>query len=203
MSEWLENHSTRNIAIAVANRLLAAISVSLLLLVIIFSSSYSSYVFGQKGFLLYENLDYNIKIQYPSNWTKQEVNLSPLSPVFFHTPTQYSFETPNASLNVFVFVSQSNSTVDSFANNIRSSDDEKIKNREIRLINSSFTTLAGLRGWQQVYYDYSSSKNVKTLMIFTIKNGEVYQLQYRSEPGEYNHYLPIAEKMIKSFQITK
>jgi hypothetical protein len=71
--------------------------------IIILPLSYSySPVLAQQGFLLYENPDYNIKLQYPSNWTKNEVNLAARSPVYFSTPTKYSYETPKATMNIFV-----------------------------------------------------------------------------------------------------
>jgi hypothetical protein len=43
----------------------------------------------------------------------------------------------------------------------------------------------------------------KNMVVLTVKDGEQYKLVFSAQPGEFNRYLPIAEKMIKSFQITK
>jgi hypothetical protein len=62
--------------------------------------------------------------------------------------------------------------------------------------------LSGLRAWQEIYYDYTSGKSMKGLVALTQKNGEEYQLIFMAQPGEFNRYLPDAQQMIKSFQIT-
>jgi len=160
-----------------------------------------SSVFGQQGFLLYENPDYNIKIQYPANWTKHEDNLPAQSPVYFTTPTQYSFQTPNATLGIFAFYYYS--TLDSKVMSVKSSDQQRIQNGEIRVINYSYTILSGQRAWQRIYYDYSNDKSMREMVVLTVKDGEQYQIVFRAESGEFNRYLSIAEKMIQSFQITR
>jgi hypothetical protein len=93
-----------------------------------------SYVFGQQqGFLFYENPDYNIKIQYPiSNWTKNEDNLPASSPVYFATPTQYSFQTPNATMTIFVLPNDNN-TVDGIVTSIKSAEQQRIQRDDIRV----------------------------------------------------------------------
>jgi hypothetical protein len=58
----------------------------------------------------------------------------------------------------------------------------------------------GQRAWQKIYYDYDNDKSMKDMVVLTVKDGEQYQLVFSAQPGEFNRYLPIAEKMIKSFQ---
>jgi len=84
-----------------------------------------------------------------------------------------------------------------------SRDQQRIQRGENRIINSSYVTLSGLRAWQEIYYDYANNKSMKALVVMTVKGGEEYQLMFITQPGYFNKYLPIAEKMIKSFQITK
>jgi hypothetical protein len=44
---------------------------------------YFDNVFGSTEFLTYENPDYNIRMEYPANWTKSEMNLNPYEVAFY------------------------------------------------------------------------------------------------------------------------
>lgn len=38
--------------------------------------------------------------------------------------------------------------------------------------------------------------------ILTVKNGKSYDFEYSSDPKKFDQYLPIAQRMIDSLQIT-
>ena len=152
-----------------------------------------SYVFGQQqGFLFYENPDYNIKIQYPiSNWTKNE-DFCYSNSIFVSNTKCYN--------DYFCATKwQQYSRWDCDVHKIRWAT--KNSKRWYQSL-TPYTTLSGLRAWQEIYYDYTSGKSMKGLVALTQKNGEEYQLIFMAQPGEFNRYLPDAQQMIKSFQIT-
>lgn len=160
----------------------------------------SSAVCTQQGFLRYNNPDYNISIQYPANWTKNEDNLPPNSPVSFSYPTPY----PPFDAVMVIYVNQDNRTLDQTVITTKYNDALLAEKGDLRVINSSYTTLSGgLRAWQEIAYDYANDKNVKNLFVMTVKDGEQYQITFSTQPSKFNKYLPIAEQMIKSFQITR
>ena len=56
-------------------------------------------------------------------------------------------------------------------------------------------------------YDHERSVGAGTFMrksmeILTVKNSKAYALIYTADPERFSEYLPIAEKMIDSIQIT-
>jgi eukaryotic-like serine/threonine-protein kinase len=144
-------------------------------------------------FLTYENSDFHFKIEYPSNWTKQEVNLFPYQVVRFVEPH---------SVSAFLIVVRSapmNFTSATFAEKLSQS-----KNPLMHVINSTTAKVVGdSKASQVIYYDYSRDRTIKTLDTVVVKNGQMYLLEYRTDPGTYSRYLQVAQKMIDSFQFTK
>ncbi len=72
-----------------------------------------------------------------------------------------------------------------------------------RLISNSKNTLAGLQSQRIIMYEYLSG-SIKVLRDFAIdpKTNTVYWIKYSAQPGLFSKYLPDAEQMIKSFQLT-
>jgi hypothetical protein len=123
---------------------------------------------------------------------KQEVNLFPHQVVRFFHPQSLS------AFLVVVHHAPMNYTSATFAEKLSRS-----KNPLMQVINSTITkVVADGKASQVVYYDYSRNANIKTLDTAIVKNGQIYVLEYRTDPGKYFHYLPIAQKMIDSFQLT-
>ena len=72
---------------------------------------------------------------------------------------------------------------------------------DIRIINESRTTLAERPAYNITYYDYRSG-NYKVMDVSTYAGDEDIILGYIAEPGYFNKYLPGANKIINSFQLT-
>ena len=147
----------------------------------------------------YTNPDFNVKLQYPANWTAQEVNLGPNQVVFLF-PDDFKGE----------YSSSVGLTVNIFTDNSFASFDEYFEYRsqfyngleDVRIINESTTTLAGRPAYNITYYDYSNNKNFKALDISTYVDDEDFILDYYAEPGYFDKYLPEAKRIMNSFQIT-
>jgi hypothetical protein len=76
------------------------------------------------------------------------------------------------------------------------------ENEDFRVIEESVSTMASMPAYQVILYDYSNNNNFKTLHISSLINSDDFLITYYSDPGYFDQYLPIAKKMINSFQIT-
>jgi len=157
------------------------------------------------NFPTYQNSTFGIKIQYPSNWEKQENGTSQdthTDLVTFNPPTINS----NASLTVTVddIADSPGTTLAQYASDEIGSLKQQYANNDFKLIESkSSIILAGLPAYRIVYASVDQNTTTKDMEIGAIKGHKAYILTYEAGPNEYDKYLPIALKMIDSFQITK
>ena len=155
--------------------------------------------------LTYQNSTSGIKLQYPSNWVKQENGTrqdTQTDLVTFTPPTINS----NASLDVTVddIADSPGTTLAQYAGDEIGSLKQQFANNEFKLIESkSSIILAGLPAYRIVYTSVDQNTTTKDMEIGAIKGGKVYLLTYEAGPNEYDKYLPIALKMIDSFKLIK
>jgi hypothetical protein len=163
---------------------------------------------GQRQFLQYENPDYNIALQYPSDWIPSEENLVQYQVVRFSAPEVKQQET---SLSTIIFTPaqvtvavipvspQQNMTVEQFSNNLI--QDIYPSSQEYRMINSSKTTFAGSNQAQNILmYEYTPERTSKVMRTIAILNDTAYMIKYSAEPGLFDDYLPAAQEMINSIR---
>ena len=173
---------------------LVRIAISIAIISLLLVPSFNKPVDSQSdsSFLNYVNPDYSIKMQYPVNWEVVETDLHPNEAV--------RFRINSAAVQVFV----TPTTIDNIVDLANASRDIITENSEKRLISSSTDVkFAGLPSYQDISYDYSAGKSVKVLSILTLKEGDIFEMMYITEPGLFDEYLPQVSKMIDSFEITK
>ena len=136
--------------------------------------------------------EYNVKNNYPSTWTRRDDTYDALK-VMFQSPKESPTdpfldalgvtvdETLKMNLQKFIEVS--------IANVRQTSSDFK-------LLESTPTTLSGLRAHQIVYL----ANNLKWLVVATVRKKVFYWLQYCSEAEKYQKFLSSVEQMISSFE---
>jgi eukaryotic-like serine/threonine-protein kinase len=155
--------------------------------------------------LTYQNSTAEIKLQYPSNWVKQENGTrqdTQTDLVTFTPPTINS----NASLDITVddITDSLGTTLAQYASDEIGSLKQQFANNDFKLIESkSNIILAGLPAYTIVYTSVDQNTTTKDMEIGAIKGGKVYLLTYEAGPSEYDKYLPIALKMIDSFKLIK
>jgi len=182
-----------------------------LLVVLVFPVLHNNWlVEGQGQFLRYENPDYDIALQYPSDWIASEENLAQYQVVRFSAPEVEQQET---SLSAIIFtpaeitvavipVSPQQSTIiEQFSNKLM--QDIYPSSQEYRIINSSKTTFAGSNQAQNILmYEYTPERSSKVMRTIAILNDTAYMIKYSAEPGLFDDYLPAAQEMIDSFKPT-
>jgi hypothetical protein len=149
-------------------------------------------------FFWYDDPDEGIRIAYPSDWEVSEENLKRDDIVKFFSPE----ENPSNGLStvgVFLKVSPAGEFgLDTLA------QQETESEGPVRNLHLTFTDIGGLPAYESVLYNYGDqNRTLKLLSAFTIKDGDqIYRINYAADPWKYEEYLPIARKMIDSFQFT-
>lgn len=183
--------------------LVSLISVSLIVNIIVLYTSLAPPLQQQaialtqttkSNFSTYTNSTYGIMIQYPSDWNIEQTSNSSII-VRFHSPL-------NSVITIKISSLPSYSTL------------AKEATGAINLLSKAFTsfspvdsgsstTLAGNPAERLVFAARAGQAEIKELQVFTIKGGTEYILSYGSTKEVFPKDLPVAQKMIDSFQITR
>lgn len=142
-------------------------------------------------FVPYSNPTFGIRIQYPADWGR--LNLS-----FLQNDSAninfYPLDDPSGSLSVRIRVDtllrSQNITLDEYTS-------MKINSTEDQLIESNSTTLANLPAHETVV----GNSLLKTLQVWALKGDRVFSITYQAGEEDFQNDLPVAKKMIESFEI--
>jgi eukaryotic-like serine/threonine-protein kinase len=157
--------------------------------------------------LTYENSTYGIRMQYPSNWHKEE-NLSSsdnnsmlVDVVKFSSPTKNASDTFSESLDLKIdnISDIQPITLAKYANN---SIEDLTKDFDVIKLDRN-ASLSDNPAYKLVYNGAEEGVNLQAMLILTIKGDKAYIISYIAEPTKFYYYLPTLQKMINSFQITK
>lgn len=162
---------------------------------------------AQTPFEVYDNPDYDIRIQYPNDWTVKHDNLPPHQVVRFSAP---EIEEQETSLHTIIYIPATiavaveqldsmNVTTDQFIE--RFFDFAYSSPSQYRIIETSNTTFAGTDARKIIMYEYVNNDNSKVMRVIGTQNGTAFSIKYAAEPGQFDEYLPITQRMIDSFTI--
>jgi hypothetical protein len=173
------------------------------------------------NFSTYENSQYGYKIQHPFDWDTRESIVGPdteKAPGIFLPSV--SIVSPGEAATLWVSVKNATQYLDTNDMKVKSktphnyvldeinnfatypqlhSTSRYIKDKPVILINN--TTPA----WELDYTDSGLGGRIQTYHIayFMTKDNKVYNFELFSDPPQVPTFLPIVQKMINSFQITK
>jgi hypothetical protein len=172
-------------------------------------------VFGLESldnFLNYTNDVMNFTIQHPSNWQVKESTESPLKESTESPHGRVWFELSGRSLPIFaVDTEKVEPHFDSNTKTLKntslqqlvqheldemSSDSSEFRNFD--LIRQNKVTVGGNSGWKM---EFAGKDSFYLFEICTIANGEIYILTYQDYPLKVPETLPLANKMVESFQL--
>jgi eukaryotic-like serine/threonine-protein kinase len=151
---------------------------------------------------IYENPTYGIKLQHPSDW-KTEEGTSPHFSVSFIAPQTGSNSdttTPPALIRFGVDnLPSKDFSLEDFTNVQITGARQTYPN--FTLYQSHSTTLAGNPAQQLVFSTIDDKQHeARSMQVFTIKDNKSYHITYIAKPERYSEFLPIAQKMINSFE---
>ena len=156
----------------------------------------------------YESINYEFKLQYPETWNIEEINNNALQ------PWQLNFYAENGKEPIMViFVEELNQLY-----SLPDFWDEIIKprlNNELKgaTIKSQTPTLIKLtidrdvknfdhNAYQINYTDNKNGELIEGMEIFTLYHYRAYHILFKGDKNDYEKYQSIAEKLIKSLELT-
>jgi hypothetical protein len=151
---------------------------------------------GSINFLTYREPDLGIKILYPSNWLKREVFLvlhTVADFVLVHTDTHDRTNTTYAEFALRIFPQNSTLDVLSVAKQINAHNKESILN--------SYKDPAAKSGFL-VLRTFNNKSMLEELQVWTTLPTKhiIVERLYIADRLNYARYLPVAEKIIQSYQ---
>lgn len=169
---------------------------------------------NKNGFSLYLNSQYRFKIQYPSDWV---VNSEPgnISLFSFDSPinkpgqliqdAELMIEIRNVSqyLDEKKLVLKNKTAYDYIQDFLKTSSPNPQIGMDIRPIRVNSTTVTGVEAWTVDYMFTSEDEQTFYKETYMVNNGKLYRFTYLSPPLKLPATLPIVQKMVDSFQLTK
>ncbi len=158
-----------------------------------------------ENFETYNNKDLDFSIQYPSNW-KVDDDVKGF-------PDEIWFRSPDSQIRKFaISVEKFEPYLDTDTMTLKNTslqqraqerlDDYRSTathfNLPFTLIRQNEVTVGGNPGWK---IEYIMSEKEYNLEIFTIANGKFYSLSYAENPLKVPETLPLANRMVQSFQV--
>lgn len=142
-------------------------------------------------FVPYSNPTFGIRIQYPADWGRLDLSFLQNDSANINF---YPLDDPSGSLSVRIRVDtllrSQNITLDEYTS-------MKINSTEDQLIESNSTTLANLPAHETVV----GNSLLKTLQVWALKGDRVFSITYQAGEEDFQNDLPVAKKMIESFEI--
>lgn len=155
------------------------------------------------NFKPYTNKEMKFSIQYPSNWQVEEKE---------EYPNSVTFQIPDRAYNASFFMvsvgepePQLDTGTMTLKNNTLEQEVKKGIDTDISILKSKVlkqnkVIVGGNTGIKTELIDHFSGYK---FYITTIANGKIYQLSYIENPLKLPETLPLANKMVESFQIKK
>ena len=140
-------------------------------------------------------------MQYPSDWRVSQNGLRDFSDIIgFYAPYGNLSDLFPAHLIVSIKHYSENMTLDGYSNFVNNS----LKQPNVQVIKSNPSTLAGNPAHEAVFVASPGTVPFKigTILVWMIKGNNVYTISFFSEQGKFLNYIPTAQKMINTFELT-
>jgi hypothetical protein len=141
----------------------------------------------------YSNPNLGFSLEYPSDWQKEEILtfVSPQGGIDNRAPEVIRVTTevlPTSDFSLDRYSEAALGQVESF--------------QDFKLLNSSFTTLAGLPAYMILYtFTEESQTPLQILQLWTVKDGMAYIITYNGTYEEFDSSLPAMQSIVDSFTL--
>lgn len=147
------------------------------------------------NFLTYENMEYGIKIGYPSDWEQKETENIIIA---FVSPKTDASDAVQENLGLTMNdLSGQGLTLPKY-NEIAINQLKQVF-PDIKIIESGSTVLSNNPAYKVVF----TASNLKFMQVWTVKNDLAYIWSYVATEDSYSNYLGTIQKMLDSFEITR
>ncbi|CAN5394069.1 hypothetical protein BH18THE2_BH18THE2_32030 [soil metagenome] len=154
------------------------------------------------NFLEYVLPEYNLKINYPTDWIKLDPELDPINIAFFPPSpkgTPFSIKDTEGLYIIIMNPSTGIMTLEDWVNgNI---EDMKLQFPDFTIHESFPRTIPSTNGRTIPAYQIVYSQSVlKTLLIMALKDEKSYQFNYTSDREHYERFYPVIHEMLSSIE---
>ncbi len=157
---------------------------------------YLSYI-GQ--FSTYLDKAYNLSVKFPRHW-QLVMHPQPGGSVVFISPKENPLDTFQENVNITVQeVPLEQSTLKSLTEQITLQMTKVFNNIKLE---ESLSIMIGDRKAQRILFSVEKPDAINILSVVMVKVDKAYILTYMSAAKKYKMYLPLVERMIKSFRLT-
>jgi hypothetical protein len=164
-----------------------------------------SEIIDEDSFLPYNNSEYGIGMNYPSDWSYQEVQ-APTDTTIIPIVNMFPpiSDDPNAVtfLQIGIEELESPFLIDEYSRSIINGYRESRLNFD--LVSSNIgNTLSGLPTYEIVFTDSANGTDRKLMEVGALDsdNKRIYYLLFNTEESRYDLFVPVLERMIDSFQL--
>jgi hypothetical protein len=162
----------------------------------------ASTTLGPKHFLTVEKPMLGFKISYPYNWNITDNDFV----ISFSEPRNAALVT--FSITNLTSISKTNLTLQQYSSNeistIKSVESKRVGNF-FELIESKPYLLSGEPGHEILFLNGTNAdaarNYTKTLLVWSIVDGKIYQIRYTAQASEYSNYTQTVFYMIDSFRL--
>jgi hypothetical protein len=172
---------------------------------ILLEDSDESEIIDEDSFLPYNNSEYGIGMNYPSDWSYQGVQ-APTDATIIPIVNMFPpiSDDPNAVtfLQIGIEELESPFSIDEYSRSIINGYRESRLNFD--LVSSNIgNTLSGLPTYEIVFTDSANGTDRKLMEIGALDNdnNRIYYLLFNTEESRYDLFVPVLERMIDSFQL--
>jgi hypothetical protein len=145
------------------------------------------------SFLTYQNSSYGIKIQYPSDWNKEQPN---------NANTAVTFVSPaNSVVNIWISDLLPQTTLANDTTAVINLLKKSLPG--FSLTSTESTSAAGSPAKRIIFIAKLAKSDTQGMQIIGIKGKKEYAITFTASKDQYPKDLPIIQKMIDSFDITK
>ena len=157
------------------------------------------------GFTVYENDLHKVRMLFPSDWEEEKEYSDSI--VRFIAPGTGGDNTKPTGVLISIFDRPENESLDDFVDFFHDLRYAK-QSVDFTIVNSTNTTLDGIEARKILLYEQEDNvldpqSDVKVMRVYALDNNshKGYTLRYYSEPGLFNRYLPVVQRMFDSFDI--
>lgn len=173
---------------------MVSISICVVFVSILINSSYAQ---SLDNFKTYTNNDLNFTIEHPSNWQVKETDETVLFELTGRSLPIFAVNTEKAELHLDSdTMTLKNISLQELAEHELAEMTSEYRNFD--LIKQNKVTIGGNDGWKM---EFAGQDNFYLFEICTIANGKIYILTYQDYASKVPETLPLANKMVESFQI--
>lgn len=150
------------------------------------------------GLTSYENKAYGIKINYPSDWARNEGSMGTVA--MFLSPLESSSDTFRENVNIIVQdLSAQPMTLKEYTDLSLAQIGEFVTDSNV--ISSTATVIDGNPANSIIYTGRQGQYIFKWMQAWAIKDNKAYVLTYTANEDTYNAFLSMVQEMLGSFEI--